>query len=275
MRARTSPIVSAPIACTLALGLGMLSTGAQAVAPFSYAAYGYFHTLPNDTDVVILSGDDQSVTGTASVLGADGQKARASYGDNGVALPNGGGYAVSAWSDGFVVNGGSGGGTLNLSVHLHGTLFDPQDVNYALLLSGDPNAFSSAAIVADAGAGYINLPGTTHVLLVEVDATPDYPSGSGAIALPVGPVDQLFSVSIPFVYGQALYLASVLDIGGYGDFYNSASFGITAPDGASINSLSGALYPTAAVPEAETYAMMLAGLGLVGFAARRHKVAKD
>jgi hypothetical protein len=30
----------------------------------------------------------------------------------------------------------------------------------------------------------------------------------------------------------------------------------------------------AAVPEAETYAMMLAGLGLVGFAARRRKSVK-
>ncbi|MEG1324253.1 MAG: FxDxF family PEP-CTERM protein, partial [Janthinobacterium sp.] len=32
--------------------------------------------------------------------------------------------------------------------------------------------------------------------------------------------------------------------------------------------------PVAAVPEPETYAMMLAGLGLVGFMARRRKAGK-
>lgn len=260
----------------LLAGLALACASAQAAvsntaSTFSYAAYGYWQTLANNTDVAVLSQADQSATGMVMVTGISGQKSRASYGDNGVALPTGGGYAVSAWLDGFVVSGGSGVGTLNLSVQLHGTLYDPADVNYALLMSNDPNAFSPAAIVADAGAAYINLPSTTPVLLVEVDDTPDYPAGSGAIAFPSGAVNQQFNVNLSFVYGQTFYLASVLDIGGYGDFYNSASFGIAAPVGATINSLSGTIYPVAAVPEPETYAMLLAGLGLVGWAARRRK----
>ena len=36
----------------------------------------------------------------------------------------------------------------------------------------------------------------------------------------------------------------------------------------------GQLY-VAAVPEPESYAMLLAGLGLIGFAARRRKIAAD
>jgi hypothetical protein len=135
-------------------------------------------------------------------------------------------------------------------------------------MSDDPDAFSPAAIVADSGDGYVNLPGTTP-LLVEVDATPDYVPGPNVYQFSPGFIDELINVSVPFTYGQTFYLASVLDIGGYGDFYNSAIFGITAPEGAIINSLSGSLYPVAAVPEAETWALMLAGLSLLGILHRR------
>ena len=235
---------------------------AFAAAPFTYAAYGYFQTSG-----VLLLDDDQSASGTASVLGIVGEKSRASYGDNGVALPSGGGYALSVWSDGFVVNGGSGVGTLNFSVQLHGTLFDPQDVVYALLMSEDPNTFFPAAIVAQADYGYENLSGATPVLLVELDDTPDFQPP--ADSLPSGSVNSLFNVSVPFTYGQSFYLASVLDIGGYGDFYNSAKFGITAPEGAIINKLSGTLYPVATVPLGETWALMLAGLSILGVRHRR------
>jgi len=268
-----APISAGATAFRLLALAGMMfcTSHALAASPFNYAAYGYWQTLPNDTNVAVLSEENQSASGSVMVAGVAGQKARASYGDNGVALPSGGGYAVSAWSDGFVVNGGSGTGTLNLSVQLHGTLLVEADVIYALLMSSDPDAFSPAAIVSDADAGYIQLPGTTPVLLVEVDDTPDYPAGSGAISLPSGFVDQQFNVSVSFTYGQTFYLASVLDIGGYGDFYNSANFGISAPDGTSITSLSGTPYPAVAVPEPETWAMLLAGLGLVGVAARRRR----
>jgi hypothetical protein len=240
-----------------------------AASPFTYAAYG----PPLEDQPPVFSDDEQSTSGAVSVLGSEGQQARASFGSNGVALPsglspNGWGYAFSAWSDGFVINGGSGTGILNFSVQLHGTLF-AEDAIYTLIMSDNPDAFSPASIAADAFNGFENIPGTAPVLQVEVDATPDFTPGPGVYSFPLGSIDETFSVSVSFTYGQTFYLASVLDITAQGDFYNSANFGISAPVGASIASLSGTPYPTVAVPEPETYAMLLAGLGLVGFAARR------
>lgn len=270
-RKRHTPTFSGSTALRLLALAGTLFCTSHALAvvapaaPFTYAAHGYWDVNGN---AVMVEEDQNSVSESAMVAGVSGQKARASFGDNGVATPFSGIYAVSAWSDGFVVTGGSGTGSLNLSVQLHGTLIDPQDAHYALIMSDDPNAFSPASIIID---GVATVPfGTTQVLYVEVDDSFDH-DDHGAISLPSGLVDQVFNVSVSFTYGQTFYLASVLDIGGYGDFYNSADFGITAPDGTSITSLSGTLYPAAAVPEAETYSMMLAGLALVGFMARSRK----
>jgi hypothetical protein len=255
-------------------GTMFCTSHALAASPFTYAAYG----PPLGDKPPVFLDDAQSTSGAVSILGSEGQQARASFGSNGVALPsglspNGWGYAFSAWSDGFVVNGGSGTGILNFSVQLHGTLFD-EDAVFALIMSDNPDAFSPASIAEDAFNGFTNIPGTAPVLLVEVAETQEATPGPGVYSFPLGSVDETFNVNVPFTYGQTFYLASVLDITAQGDFYNSANFGITAPVGASITSLSGTSYPAAAVPEPETYAMLLAGLGLVGFAARRRALAQ-
>jgi hypothetical protein len=263
MNKRINPFIRAALRRLALAGTMFCASHAFAAAPFNYAAYEN-----GDKGGPLV--EDQSASATAMVSGANGQKARASYGDNGVALPSSGGYALSVWSDGFVVNGGSGVGTLKFSVQLHGTLFDPQeDVVYALLKSEDPNTFFPSAIVADSGTGYTNISGASPVLLIEVDATPDYVPGPNVYSFSPGFINELINVSLPFTYGQTFYLASILDIFGYGDFYNSATFGITAPEGASINNLSGTLYPVATVPLPETWAIMLAGLGLLGVQHRR------
>ena len=62
-------------------------------------------------------------------------------------------------------------------------------------------------------------------------------------------------------------LVSLLDTSGYN---NTLSSGINLLATATTNeAFRGVAYITAAVPEPETYAMLLAGLGLLGFAARR------
>ena len=77
-----------------------------------------------------------------------------------------------------------------------------------------------------------------------------------------------------FAYDKPFQLTASLNShatnGGLADFtLTSLSSSLVLPAGANLLSSSG-LY-VQAVPEAETYAMMLAGLGLVGFAAARRR----
>ena len=89
-----------------------------------------------------------------------------------------------------------------------------------------------------------------------------------------------------FTYDVAFTLTSWLDLsahldanccGGreamlpfFADFSHTAILDtVVLPQGALLSSASGSLYPAAAVPEPESYAMMLAGLVLMGFISRR------
>ena len=62
------------------------------------------------------------------------------------------------------------------------------------------------------------------------------------------------------------------------DFGNTAKFFIRLPDGITMKSSSGVFLADAkpvlaAVPEPETYAMLFAGLGVLGFVGRRNRKA--
>ncbi|MHB1215791.1 MAG: PEP-CTERM sorting domain-containing protein [Thiobacillus sp.] len=72
--------------------------------------------------------------------------------------------------------------------------------------------------------------------------------------------------------GTALNFFSITGAGGLGNV-SGVKFGTAATDVWTLNATAGVLNygVAAAVPEADTYAMMLAGLGLVGFMARRRK----
>ncbi|MCA1978591.1 MAG: PEP-CTERM sorting domain-containing protein [Thiobacillus sp.] len=83
-----------------------------------------------------------------------------------------------------------------------------------------------------------------------------------------------------YLAGNRYLIVASLDVGvsngGTVDFYNTATLSsLTLTPGTTMSAMSGADYfnlgNTAAppIPEPETYALMLAGLGLVGFAARR------
>ena len=70
-----------------------------------------------------------------------------------------------------------------------------------------------------------------------------------------------------------------VDVGGFADGRNTAALWLGAlPDGMTVTSASGHDYTidptatvTAPVPEPETYALLLAGVGVLGFVARRRK----
>jgi len=128
-------------------------------------------------------------------------------------------------------------------------------------------------------SGMTNVPGYGGVLTQYRLSVTD--SGSNSIAL----LD-------PLLIGLPSSAGAVLDV--TGNYNANWQFLISTNGGASfsaarptydnlpfknpsyslVSNIGGAFYATAPVPEASTYGMMLAGLGLVGFAARRRKQAE-
>jgi hypothetical protein len=97
-----------------------------------------------------------------------------------------------------------------------------------------------------------------------------------------GIFSQTFNGSVNFFYWgpgslptradveMTLFLVSLFE--GTVDFYNTARISLDLPPGFSATTSSGLPLQFAAVPEPETYAMLLAGLGLLGFVTRRRKL---
>ena len=76
-------------------------------------------------------------------------------------------------------------------------------------------------------------------------------------------------------YQLNYYLSLSAQNGGIADFSNSAHLSFDMDKGVALTSSSGYQYGVAAVPEPETYAMLMSGLGIMGLVARRRKsVAK-
>ena len=182
-------------------------------------------------------------------------KARSSFGNNGgfaIATnqsPYKGVFAESIWSDGFTITGGSGQGSLTLSIALDGTLNGIGANSFFLLFVSDSPIMCNFMDAACAGSSVFS---------------PVLGGFSGY---------QTLLASIDFTYGKTFYIASYLGAevlgDGEADFFNSAKFGATAPDGSSITGLSGTTYQLSAVPEPATIALL--GLGLAGFAATRRR----
>lgn len=170
--------------------------------------------------------------------------------------------ALSMWSDQFTISGGTGSGTAQVSAALSGSLAeaDYSVYVYALLKSEDPL-----------------LPGDLFAFLPF--SIP--PAGSslllGAYAdsrMASGPVHIVLGNSFDFTYDSPFFLTGVLAVGananGAVDFSNTAVFGLTVGSGEQVNTVSGTAYESVqAVPEAQTWAMLLAGLGLLGLRLRR------
>jgi hypothetical protein len=157
-------------------------------------------------------------------------------------------YAESIWSDAFVVHGGSGRATAQISVRLEGALDGlgqpggpGSNSFYTLFVSDQP-------ISCDFDA--LDCTGNAAIPLTE--------SLSGV---------QYLRAIIEFTYDKPFYLASYLGaevVGGQtgvADFFHSAHFGISAPTDATLTTDSGTVYQSASsVPEPQSVLMFAMGM---------------
>jgi len=171
--------------------------------------------------------------------------------------------ATSSWSDWFVISGGTGLGTASFASVLDGKLASGKNgsAGYSLDIGYTTGAYCYYGYYACGEADQ------NQTLFSQTSSL----SGKGKSVL-----SQDIEGEFSFEYGKAFQLTATLNAyaanGGMADF-TLASLGnsLALPAGSSLLNASG-LYAQA-VPEAETYAMMLAGLGLVGFAVARRRVS--
>lgn len=170
--------------------------------------------------------------------------------------------ATSSWSDWFVVSGGTGLGTASFASVLDGKLASAKNgsAGYSLDIGYTTGAYCYGYYACGEADQSQTLFSQTSSL-----------SGKGKSVL-----SQDIEGEFSFEYDKAFQLTATLSAyaanGGMADF-TLASLGssLALPAGSSLLNASGSY--AQAVPEAETYAMMLAGLGLVGFAVARRRVS--
>lgn len=173
--------------------------------------------------------------------------------------------ATSSWNDWFMISGGTGLGTASFTSVLDGMMTSGKNgmAGYSLNIGYSTGAYcySWYSTCGEADQNQTLFSQTSNL------------SGKGKTML-----SQDIEGEFTFAYDKPFQLTAMLNAnaanGGVADFtLKSLGNSMVLPDGANLLSSSG-LY-VQAVPEAETYAMMLAGLGLVGFAvARRRAVSK-
>jgi hypothetical protein len=169
--------------------------------------------------------------------------------------------ASSNWSDWFVISGGTGLGTASFMAQLNGNLQSTANgsASFGLSVAYSTNTYCyywyNTCTAADQNQTLISQ--NTSL------------SGKSKTTL-----SQSLEGEFTFAYDTPFQLTALLNVGasngGLEDVnFDTLSHSLVLPQGVSLQSASG-LY-VQAVPEAETYAMMLAGLGMVGFAAARRK----
>ena len=169
--------------------------------------------------------------------------------------------ANATWSDWFVISGGTGLGSASFSSLLDGTMASAKygSAGYSLNIGYSTNDYCY----------YWN----NSCSEAEQRQTL-FSQTSSLYGKSTSTLSQVIEGEFTFAYNKPFQLTASLNShatnGGLADFtLTSLGSSLVLPAGANLLSSSG-LY-VQAVPEAETYAMMLAGLGLVGFAAARRR----
>ena len=220
------------------------SDGLMVELELNRKGYGYHAAATSQTGLAMARVETKSVAGSG----------------NGYNYGSSSANATSTWSDWLVISGGTGEGTASFRSMLDGGLASGKNgsAGYSLNIGYTTGAYCdwwyNACSEADQNQTLFNQSSSL--------------SGKGKSTL-----SEDVEGEFTFAYDKAFKLTVTLNVnaanGGMADF-TLATLGdsLYLPAGASLFSASGLPYAQA-VPEAETYAMMLAGLGLVGWAARR------
>lgn len=225
-------------------------------------------------------------------------KARADFGVNGSYTSannqpfNDGAFAESSWSDAFTVLGGSGTGTLDIAVRVNGHFSGSEtNVHYLLFVGSTPITRGSeggAGLLGVFDSGKLNSPpdGSTSLIsgygispVTLARLRPDEPDELSLIQLiqenPLHNGSNIYFAQLPFVYGVPVYIASYLGVeslgDGVADFYGSAYFGISAPNGATIATASNTLYSQSAAVVPIPSAFWLFGAGICGLLSSKYR----
>jgi len=192
-----------------------------------------------------------------------------------VGSPNGNfASAISRWTDQVVITGGTGTGTVEFGVHLNGSLSTFAYLSSALLFNYDVNGQPTSSS-AEFHYLFSHFPDAFGSPVPGYGST--YPCVSGPCI-----VDNEYTTTYTFNYGTPFLLSGLLYLNAghsapaftatFADFSSTAVLNeVMLPNGATLQSASGTEYPLSAVPEPETYALLIAGLGLLGFVARRKR----
>jgi hypothetical protein len=197
---------------------------------------------------------------------------RSAFGANGFDIQVTGGLdrevdGGAMWSDGFLVTGGVGSGVLNLSTRITGSVSGQAEMFHGVFVSPAPFDLATvlAAVRSAPGFWAVQLPNSVRVHFTGVANRCGLSNASnecGHVPLQnyAGPVDLTLTASVAFTYGQPLYVLAgfgggVGVFGGSQSFLNSADFGISAPTGSTLASISGNTYaPAIAAPVANPVA---------------------
>ncbi|MBT0959688.1 PEP-CTERM sorting domain-containing protein [Denitromonas iodatirespirans] len=164
--------------------------------------------------------------------------------------------AVASLTDFITFSGGAGMGSASLTALLTGTLTG--------------NNFGSAGYSLSIALYDVTDLGTSYSLSNPLMLAADTRNIAGRQFVTV---NDTFESDFDFEYGKTYGLvatfSALADNGGVADFSNTTSFAMAAAPNVRLESQAGIDYGIAAVPEPQSYAMLLAGIGLMGLIARR------
>jgi hypothetical protein len=219
------------------------SDGAKVELDLRRKGYGYHAEASSQTGLVKARAETQWVSGNSNGNSYNSGNSSAS--------------ANASWSDWFVISGGTGLGSASFASTLTGVLNSAKNgsAGYSLNIGYSTNAYCNY---------WYNTCGESDQNQTLFSQTSSL-SGKGKSTL-----SQEIEGEFTFKYDTAFQLTALLNVnaanGGIADFtLTSLGDSLVLPQGSSLLNASG-LY-VQAVPEADTYAMMLVGLGLVGWAA--------